>query len=81
MACETVLIGHPDCYRGTGLQAGVHYLPYHHNVDELLAIISQANQEPQRIKEMAMRAARLVKERYTPKALWQQYLQAVATKE
>jgi hypothetical protein len=81
MACGTVLIGHPDCYAGTGLQEGIHYLPHHNNTDDIAATIRKANQEPEPIKQMAERAALLVKEKYKPVALWQAFLQTTGTNQ
>ncbi|HEU4904430.1 MAG TPA: glycosyltransferase [Flavisolibacter sp.] len=74
MACGTVLIGHPDCYQGTGLEPGVHYLPHHNDTSEIIDTIQKANNAPQRTREMAEKATALVKEQYTPVALWKKFL-------
>jgi hypothetical protein len=74
MACGTVLIGHPDCYRGTGLEPGVHYLPHHNDIGDIINTIQKANNDPQHTREMAEKATALVKEQYTPVALWKRFL-------
>lgn len=78
MACGAVLIGHPDCYRGTGLEEGVHYLPHHNDTAEIVSTIKSANTQPQQIREMAERATAEIKSRFSPKALWQQFMQLIS---
>jgi hypothetical protein len=74
MACGTVLIGHPDCYSGTGLQENVHFLPHHNDLTEIDTMIKEVNEETNRMEEMSERASAFVKANYNPVSLQQKFV-------
>ena len=79
MACGTVLIGHPDCYKGTGLIEGEHFLPHHNDLHEIINTIELANQQKDRIKTISQRAASFVKEKYNPVNLTEEFTRSISS--
>ena len=81
MACGTVLIGHPDCYKGTGLEPNVHFLPHHNDLEEIKTSIQEANKEPQKMQQMGERASAYVKENLNPVVLQKKFVHAIKERQ
>jgi hypothetical protein len=77
MACGCVLLGNRNCYTGSGMQEGVHFLGHNNSIEEIVSIIEDANAQPEKLKAISSSAADFVKQHYTPKALYHQFLTTV----
>jgi len=77
MACGCILLGQQDCYAGTGLQKGVHFLAHDNSVEEIIELIKDANASTEKMKTMSAEAACFVKKNYAPAALYQAFLQII----
>lgn len=77
IACGCVLLGSRDCYRGTGLIEGVHYLGHDNSVENMICLIKKGNEEPERMKAISDKASAFVKEYYAPATLYNNFIRTV----
>lgn len=73
MVCGCVLIGHPDCYKGTGLLEGEHYLPHRNELNDIVQTIESANQQQEKMKSISQKASLYVRAKYSADNLTREF--------
>lgn len=79
MACGCVLLGHRDCYGGTGMQEGVHFLGHDNSIENIQSIIDTANGDPASMQVISDNAAAFVQQHFSPRSLYHRFLHTIET--
>ncbi|HWJ91874.1 MAG TPA: glycosyltransferase [Flavisolibacter sp.] len=79
MACGCVLLGNRECYGGTGLVNGVHFLAHDNSMEQIIALIREGNAAPEQMKRISEAAASFVQANYAPAVLYKKFIHTVET--
>jgi len=74
MACGTVLLAYPECYKGTGLMEGVHYIGHDNELKQIQSLINTEKEHIDKLEHISENAVKWVADNMQAKNIFNRLL-------